>query len=246
LNTQRKVLKGNELIIKRYDPLLGLGKEIVKSKEEECFNETKAGVQQMKLMKGYNPLLKNSTVLIDNDKRIVNKEKDLSDVINFIQEKELKDVKVEVDYGFFRSLVKSKDDKNKNVYGSMGIGIGMVNGNIENIDNIDDNKDNTVNIIDVNNDKPIEKDGLIDLENEKLKKKERKLLKKKRKLEKREEEIKEKKEKILNQIKNDEKREKRFKKKVLHDGVSEEKYDNYMRMINMISEKKKYRMNIKE
>lgn len=226
LNTQKKIHKANELITKRYDPLLGLGKEIVQKKEEEADEEIKKnGVEKMKLLKGYNPLIKKSTILVGKDKKIVSKESkdnDLKDVINYIQEKELKDVKVEVDFGFFRNLIKSKEKEKE---------IG------------EDSKDTKDCVC---NEKKIEnmKMDLKESNEEHLNQNER-LLKKKRKLEKKEKEKNEKKEKEMNQVKKEEKREMKFKKKVLKNGISEEKYDNYMRMINLISDKKKYRMNIK-
>lgn len=199
INTQRKGYKPNDLIVKRFDPLLGLGKEMIIPAEEQ---KEKSNIHTTKLQKGYAPLMKKEYDQLPQTSSKDRRDKDLSEVINHIQEKELKDVKVEVNYNFFKSMTKQKTGNDIN----------------------ENQKEITVHkpIVEA----PHEKKEKVLSDEALLKKKRRKELEKQAKQIEKE-----------TKVKIEEKKDRKFKNRLLQDFDSE-KVDNYLRMINLVSQKK--------
>lgn len=111
----KRNINSHKLIIQRYDPAIGLGSHLIinqsnlsngdhkegnKDKEKGAIkiNKLKSGFEKYSEVKHENELNKQKYF---NEKE---KQKDLSDVINKIQDTELKEIKVDIDYGFFKNL----------------------------------------------------------------------------------------------------------------------------------------------
>lgn len=250
----RKQQKSHDLILKRFDPLIGLGEDLVRRPENVKDSNKHSGV--VKLDKGFQNVTLNKSSNEDNDinkffnpkKKInENKEKatelDLTKVINEFQTKELKEIKVEVNYNFFASLVKGNGNVNTQTEDNTNLNLNeknIMNPSPEketkegsNMNNSKDNN-NSIKIEETNKHRTLNDNNLsesnkiyeekrVKRELQKEKKREERLLEKKRKLEK-----------IEKKKLKDEKNDKKFAISLEKDH-DKEKVDNYLRMIKLVS-----------
>ena len=189
----RKIMKHHDLITKRFDPLLGVGSNFIK-KDETQINDKEP---EMKISKGFEKISAIKPKFDSNEHlRKKDKDADLSKVINSIQTTELKEVKVEINYNFFKNLTSGEEkvDSKKEIV-----------------------KEEKSGIV-----KTIKK---LSLEERHAKKEEYKRLKK------------EKLKKKIEKEKKEQLQDEKYRLKLLKE-YGEEKTENYLRMIKLISEKK--------
>ena len=230
MNTKKKI-SSDKIILKRYDPMIGLGLDLIETNNSNDYklDNQSDNVKVKKLNKGfYNNFdiesINTSKELNNINNTSLNKKTkgDLQKVINYIQDKELKEVKVEINTNFFKQLFKKENVINNNT----------IDNNNENNENneIDINTNDTNNIeLDLKEDENNEIEVISNKKNKdkinikNKKNKEKKLLKKKQ--------LKE--EKIKLKLKQDQK----YKAKLLKH-FDKEKVENYIRMQELISTKK--------
>ena len=203
MNTTKKQVKASDLVVKRFDPFLGIGVNLqIENSDSE--DELVSKIHTSKLNKGFAPLIQKEVVNKNNTKQSKqSNDKELANVINHIQDKELKQTKVEVNFDFFRGLTNKETKpttKNESIKKEM-----------------------------------IQEKQSKQMSKEDKEEAERRLLQKKRRkeelAEKRNSEKAKEKEKLVRQ-------DKLVRKKLSKDGVTEDKIDNYMRMISLVTEKK--------
>lgn len=269
----KRQVRPHVLITKRFDPIIGLGEEL---KREDLKNKNTNEITNIvKLNKGFEKLGKietendskvksyfNKTKNILSKKELRDKDKELSNIINEIQEKDMKEVKVEVNLDFFRNITQNKSSSNKdkeeadriNDLFSTANNVSVANNNNKNDDNNNSDDDGDEEEEELALKEYLKKDSLI--KESRLKEIKIKEAKEKNTLEefelgnpdknierekKREKLLERKRERI--EIKEKEK-EKKMKKELREDNKLKRvllqendanKVDNYLRMIKLVS-----------
>lgn len=212
LKENRKQLNPSNLLIKRFDPLLGLGKELI--------NDTqKTQKSLIKLKSGFS----NAEESNDNpkDRNSGNKANDLNLIINKLYEDDNRENKFEVKHDIWKSIISSnKGEKTLNSPSKSNQNITR-NPTMKIKNKTSDNKNEDIKTENTQKDKNADNEARLLNKKRKKEKKDRK----------RQEEL-ERKEKVLS-LQN-----KLVRKKLLRD-FNEEKVENYMRMVDLVSKKKK-------